>query len=146
MSRFYGTKYKTMDRHVLLRDVDVPDIREYDVYVANGGYAAWKKALTTMTPDEVINVVKDSGLRGRGGAGFPAGMKWSFIPKDIFPKYVVVNGDESEAGTFKDHQIIDGNPHQLIEGVALCAYAVQANTSYIYLRGEFYEPDRKSVV
>lgn len=107
MSGFYGTKNKTMERHVLLRDVDVPDIREYDVYVANDGYAAWKKALTTMKPDEVINAVKDSGLRGRGGAGFPTGVKWSFIPKDIFPRYVVVNGDESEAGTFKDHQIIE---------------------------------------
>jgi NADH-quinone oxidoreductase subunit F len=142
MAKYYGTRNKTMDRHVLLRDVDVPDIREYDVYVANGGYEAWKKALTSMKPDEVIGVVKDSGLRGRGGAGFPAGVKWSFIPKDVFPKYVVVNGDESEAGTFKDHQIIDGNPHQLIEGVALCAYAVQAKTNYIYLRGEFYEPAR----
>ena len=140
MVKYYGSKNKTMDRHVLLRDIDVPNIREYDVYVANGGYEAWKKALTSMKPDEVIAVVKDSGLRGRGGAGFPAGVKWGFIPKDVFPKYVVVNGDESEAGTFKDHQIIDGNPHQLIEGAALCAYAVGANVCYIYLRGEFYEP------
>ena len=129
-----------MDRHVLLRDIDVPDIRDYEVYVASDGYGAWKKALTTMKPEEVIAIVKDSGLRGRGGAGFPAGLKWSFIPKDIFPKYVVVNGDESEAGTFKDHQLIDGNPHQLIEGVALCCYAVQSSVGYIYLRGEFYEP------
>ena len=140
MAKYYGSRNKTMERHVLLRDIDVPDIREYDVYVSNGGYEAWKKALTSMKPDEVIAVVKDSGLRGRGGAGFPAGVKWGFIPKDVFPKYVVVNGDESEAGTFKDHQIIDGNPHQLIEGAALCAYAVQANVCYIYLRGEFYEP------
>ncbi|RME73500.1 MAG: NADH-quinone oxidoreductase subunit NuoF, partial [Chloroflexi bacterium] len=81
--------------------------------------------------------VKKSGLRGRGGAGFPAGVKWSFIPKDIFPKYVVVNSDESEPGTFKDREIIEGNPHQFIEGVALCAYAVGAETAYIYGRGEF---------
>ncbi|MCS7061321.1 MAG: NADH-quinone oxidoreductase subunit NuoF [Anaerolineae bacterium] len=131
-----------MDKHVLLRDLDVPNIRELAVYEANDGYAAWRKALTTMKPEEVIAVVKDSGLRGRGGAGFPAGVKWSFIPKDIFPKYVVVNGDESEAGTFKDHQLLDNNPHQVIEGTALCAYAVQANTAYIYLRGEFLEPSR----
>ncbi|MGQ9903153.1 MAG: NADH-quinone oxidoreductase subunit NuoF [Anaerolineae bacterium] len=131
-----------MDKHVLLRDLDVPNIRELAVYEANDGYAAWRKALTAMKPEEVTAVVKDSGLRGRGGAGFPAGLKWSFIPKDIFPKYVVVNGDESEAGTFKDHQLLDNNPHQVIEGTALCAYAVQANTAYIYLRGEFLEPSR----
>ena len=129
-----------MDKHVLLRDLDIPNIRELDVYQANDGYAAWRKALTGMKPEEVIGVVKDAGLRGRGGAGFPAGVKWSFLPKDVFPKYVVVNGDESEAGTFKDHQLIVNNPHQVIEGVALCAYAVQAGTAYIYLRGEFAEP------
>ncbi len=131
-----------MDKHVLLRDLDVPNIRELAVYQANDGYAAWRKALSAMKPEEVVAVVKDAGLRGRGGAGFPAGLKWSFIPKDIFPKYVVVNGDESEAGTFKDHQLLDNNPHQVIEGTALCAYAVQANTAYIYLRGEFLEPSR----
>lgn len=129
-----------MVKHVLLRDLDIPNIREIDIYQANEGYAAWRKALTGMKPEEVMGVVKDSGLRGRGGAGFPAGVKWSFLPKDVFPKYVVVNGDESEAGTFKDHQLIAKNPHQVIEGVALCAYAVQASTAYIYLRGEFAEP------
>jgi NADH-quinone oxidoreductase subunit F len=129
-----------MDKHVLLRDLDVSNIRDLEVYQANQGYEAWRKALTAMKPEEVMGVVKDSGLRGRGGAGFPAGLKWSFLPKDVFPKYVVVNGDESEAGTFKDHQLVEGNPHQVIEGVALCAYAVQASTAYIYLRGEFYEP------
>src|SRR5512138_466455 len=129
-----------MDKHVLLRDLDVPNIRELAVYEANEGYAAWRKAVGGMKPEEVMGVVKDSGLRGRGGAGFPAGVKWSFLPKDVFPKYVVVNGDESEAGTFKDHQLISKNPHQVIEGVMLCAYAVQASTAYIYLRGEFYEP------
>ncbi len=140
MGGYYGSKNKTMEQHVLLRDVDVPNIREIDVYLAHDGYAAWRKALTTMKPDDVIAVVKDSGLRGRGGAGFPTGVKWGFIPKDVFPRYVVVNGDESEAGTFKDHQIIDGNPHQLIEGILLTCYAVQANVAYVYLRGEFYEP------
>jgi NADH-quinone oxidoreductase subunit F len=132
-----------MEKHVLLRDLDIPNIAELDVYQANEGYAAWRKALGDqggMKPGDVVQVVKDSGLRGRGGAGFPAGVKWGFLPKDVFPKYVVVNGDESEAGTFKDHQLIRKNPHQVIEGVALCSYAVQANTAYIYLRGEFYEP------
>jgi NADH-quinone oxidoreductase subunit F len=130
----------TLEKHILLRDEDVPNIREIDVYTANEGYAAWKKAVTTMKPDEVIGVVKESGLRGRGGAGFPAGLKWSFIPKDIFPKYVTVNCDESEPGTFKDHQLIRSNPHQVIEGTALCAYAIGCNTAYIYCRGEFFEP------
>lgn len=130
----------TMDKHILLRDEDIPNIKQLDVYTQHEGYAAWKKAVTTMKGDEVINVVKDSGLRGRGGAGFPAGVKWSFIPKDIFPKYVTVNCDESEPGTFKDHQLIRNNPHQVIEGTALCAYAIGCNTAYIYCRGEFAEP------
>jgi NADH-quinone oxidoreductase subunit F len=95
-----------------------------------------------MKPEEVTDVVKASGLRGRGGAGFPTGLKWSFIPKDIFPRYVTVNADESEPGTFKDRQIIEKNPHQLIEGTALCAYAVRAEKAYIYCRGEFAEPAR----
>ena len=130
----------TLEKHILLRDEDIPNIREIDIYTANDGYVAWKKAVTSMKGDEVIQVVKDSGLRGRGGAGFPAGLKWSFIPKDIFPKYVTVNCDESEPGTFKDHQLIKNNPHQVIEGTALCAYAIGCNTAYIYLRGEFKEP------
>ena len=132
-----------MEKHLLLRDLDVPNIRELDVYLANDGYAAWKKAVTSMKGEEVLAAVKDSGLRGRGGAGFPAGLKWSFIPKDVFPKYVVVNGDESEPGTFKDHQLVRNNPHQVIEGTALCAYAIGSNLAYIYLRGEFSEPGKE---
>ncbi len=89
-----------MDSHVILRHRDVPNIRQLAVYREQGGYEAFRKAVTEMKPDQVIDVVKASGLRGRGGAGFPAGLKWSFLPKDIFPKYVVVNGDESEPGTF----------------------------------------------
>jgi len=131
-----------MTQRILLRDLDIPNIGQLDVYVKNGGYEALRKALTLMQPDQVTDVVKASGLRGRGGAGFPTGLKWSFIPKDIFPRYVTVNADESEPGTFKDRQIIEKNPHQLIEGTALCAYAVRAEKAYIYCRGEFAEPAR----
>ncbi|MBI3734596.1 MAG: NADH-quinone oxidoreductase subunit NuoF [Chloroflexi bacterium] len=128
--------------HVILRHRNIPDLHRLEVYQAHGGYEGWHKAVTEMKPDALIDLVKASGLRGRGGAGFPAGLKWSFIPKDIFPKYVVVNADESEPGTFKDREIIERNPHQLIEGVALACYAVQAGTGYIYLRGEFKQPAR----
>ncbi len=126
--------------HVILRNRDIPNIAELKVYQAHRGYEAWRNAVTQMKPDALIDLIKASGLRGRGGAGFPAGVKWSFIPKDIFPKYVVVNADESEPGTFKDREIIEKNPHQLIEGVALTCFAVQASTAYIYLRGEFKQP------
>ncbi|MEK6588638.1 MAG: NADH-quinone oxidoreductase subunit NuoF, partial [Chloroflexota bacterium] len=99
------------------------------------------------TPDQVIQIVKDSGLRGRGGAGFPTGVKWSFLTPDVFPRYVVANADESEPGTFKDREIMERNPFQFLEGVAICAFAAQANVAYIYCRGEFWdltaELDRK---
>ena len=126
-----------LEKYVLLRHRDVENIHEIDVYTANEGYVALEKALKEMEPSAVTDEVKKSGLRGRGGAGFPAGVKWSFIPKDMYPKYVVVNADESEPGTFKDRELIEKNPHQMIEGIALCAYAVGATTAYIYGRGEF---------
>jgi NADH-quinone oxidoreductase subunit F len=124
--------------HILLRELDIPDIGNFDVYVAHGGYEALRKALT-MQPDEVIQVVKDSNLRGRGGAGFPAGVKWGFVPKVEGPKYVAVNADESEPGTFKDRQIMEKNFHQMLEGALICAYAIQATAIYIYARGEFWD-------
>jgi NADH-quinone oxidoreductase subunit F len=124
--------------HILLRDLDIPDIGQFDVYVKNGGYEGLKKALS-MAPDEVTQLVKDSNLRGRGGAGFPTGLKWSFVPKVEGPKYVAVNADESEPGTFKDRQILEKNAHQLIEGALICGYAIQATAVYIYLRGEFWD-------
>jgi NADH-quinone oxidoreductase subunit F len=108
-------------------------------YQAEDGYAAWHKALTKMTPDEVIEQVKASGLRGRGGAGFPAGNKWSFIPKAPGTKYVAVNADESEPGTFKDRELIEVEPHRVLEGVALCCYAIGAETAFVYIRGEYVE-------
>ncbi len=126
-----------LEKHVLFRHRDVENIHKIDIYEANEGYVGLKKALTEMAPTEVIDTVKAAGLRGRGGAGFPAGIKWSFIPKDITPKYIVVNADESEPGTFKDREIMTDNPHQFIEGVILCAYAVGAETAYVYGRGEF---------
>ena len=103
----------------------------------DGGYDAARKAITSLTPDETIELVKDSGLRGRGGAGFPTGVKWSFVPKDVFPKYIVVNHDEGEPGTFKDREIAERDPHGLIEGIMIAAWANQANKAFIYCRGEF---------
>ena len=124
--------------NILFRELEVPNIREYDVYRANDGYKALEKAVS-MKPSEVIDIVKASNLRGRGGAGFPTGVKWSFIPQAEPVKYVTVNCDESETGTFKDRQIMENNPHQLIEGALICAYAIQATAVYIYLRGEFWD-------
>ena len=129
-----------MDKHVLLRHRDTPDIHKLPVY---GEYTALKKSVTTLTPDQVINEVKASGLRGRGGAGFPAGVKWSFVPKDRLPHYVTVNADESEPGTFKDRELMEFNPHQVIEGAAIAGYAVGATRVYHYLRGEFKPVARK---
>lgn len=116
------------------------DARTYDGWVKRGGYKALEKALA-MDPAGVIDEVKESGLRGRGGAGFPAGVKWGFMPKERkAPHYLCVNADESEPGTFKDREIMRWTPHGLIEGAAITAHAIQAETSYIYVRGEFTEP------
>lgn len=125
--------------HILLRHRDIPDINTFNVYKKNGGFAAFKNAVTRMKPNEVTDVVKNSGLRGRGGAGFPTGMKWAFIDNKNWPHYVVANADESEPGTFKDREIMEGNPFQFLEGVAIASYAVGANAAYIYLRGEFWQ-------
>ena len=103
----------------------------------DGAYEAIETAINELEPDETIELVKSSGLRGRGGAGFPTGLKWSFVPKDIFPKYIVVNHDEGEPGTFKDRELAESDPHQLIEGIAIAAWANQANHAFIYCRGEF---------
>ncbi len=124
--------------HLLLRHREIPDISLLDVYKKNAGFEAYKKAVTGMKPQAVIDVVKASGLRGRGGAGFPTGVKWSFIPNSIWPHYVVANADESEPGTFKDREIMERNPFQFLEGVAISAFATGANAAYIYLRGEFW--------
>ncbi len=125
--------------HILLRHRDVENIHKLDVYRANGGYEGLKKALTEMTPAEVIDVVRASGLRGRGGAGFPTGIKWGFIPKDAEEVYILINTDESETGTFKDRELSEKNPHQVIEGAIIAAYAVGAKRIYNYFRGEFMD-------
>jgi len=114
--------------------------RTYAGWVERGGYQGLRKALG-MTPDAIIEELKASGLRGRGGAGFPTGLKWSFMPKgDGKPHYLCCNADESEPGTFKDREIMRWTPHALIEGCAIACYAIGAETCYIYIRGEFTEP------
>jgi len=132
-----------MSAYILYRHRDIPNLNQLDVYQKNGGFEAIKKAIKTMSPAAVLNEVKDSGLRGRGGAGFPTGMKWSFLPGNLWPHYVVANADESEPGTFKDREILESNPFQFLEGLMLAAYAVQANDAYIYLRGEFWQIARR---
>ncbi|MDQ7026880.1 MAG: NADH-quinone oxidoreductase subunit NuoF [Anaerolineae bacterium] len=127
-------------KHIVLRHLDIgkPIIKLKDYEKRAGGYDGFKKAVK-MEKSAVIDEVKASGLRGRGGAGFPAGVKWSFIPQNEPIKYVTVNADESETGTFKDRLIMEQNPHQLIEGALTCAYAIGAKAVYIYLRGEFWD-------
>lgn len=117
-----------------------PEARTYEGWKKRGGYTALEKALS-MAPGEIIEIVKESGLRGRGGAGFPTGLKWSFMPKEkTKPHYLCCNADESEPGTFKDREIMRWTPHALIEGCAIAQYAIQAEVTYIYIRGEFTEP------
>jgi len=113
-----------------------PNMAEYE---ANGGYRATRLALLEKRPDELLALLKESNLRGRGGAGFPTAMKWSFVPmgEGSGPKYLVVNADEMEPGTFKDRLLMEGDPHQLIEGIILSAYTIQAETAYIFIRGEY---------
>ncbi|RME03595.1 MAG: NADH oxidoreductase (quinone) subunit F [Planctomycetota bacterium] len=121
---------------VLTKYVGKKDSHTLRFYKSHGGYEAFKKALK-MKPEDIIEMVKQSGLRGRGGAGFPTGLKWSFVPKEPGQKYLCVNGDESEPGTFKDRIILEHDPHQLLEGCLICCYAVGIQTCYVYLRGEF---------
>ncbi|MEK7484420.1 MAG: NADH-quinone oxidoreductase subunit NuoF [Planctomycetota bacterium] len=121
----------------LLKYINEPDAPTLKFYLAHDGYKAAEKVLKTKKPDEVIDEVKKSGLRGQGGAGFPCGSKWSFVPKDNKkPKYLVINADESEPGSFKDRLLIDRFPHQMLEGIIIAAYAIGSKTAYIYIRGE----------
>jgi len=123
---------------LLLRNIGIADSHTLATYQSRGGYQSWRKVVESMKPAQLIDEVKASGLRGRGGAGFPTGMKWSFVPKDNpKPKYLVCNADESEPGTFKDRLLIEQDPHALIEGTLIAAYAIQSHTAFIYIRGEF---------
>ncbi|HEY4062789.1 MAG TPA: NADH-quinone oxidoreductase subunit NuoF [Puia sp.] len=127
-----------MGRKLLLDKANVEGIRTYEVYRREGGYASVEKALKTMTPDQVTDEVKKSGLRGRGGAGFPTGLKWSFLAKpEGVPRYLVCNADESEPGTFKDRYLMEFLPHLLIEGLIVSSYALGSKRTYIYIRGEY---------
>ena len=128
-----------MGKKLLLNNDHLPGINTYDVYRKNGGYASVEKAIKTMTPEAIVEEVKKSGLRGRGGAGFPTGMKWSFLAKpEGVARYLVCNADESEPGTFKDRYLMERIPHLLIEGMITSSFALGANTSYIYIRGEYF--------
>ncbi len=127
-----------MTKKLLLENVHIEGINSYDVYRKNGGYSAVEKALKKMSPDDIVEEVKKSGLRGRGGAGFPTGMKWSFLAKpEGVPRHLLCNADESEPGTFKDRYLMEKIPHLLIEGMILSSFALGANQSYIYIRGEY---------
>src|SRR5579863_1518408 len=130
-------KGSPLEVKVITRRMGIPNSPSIDVFLQNDGYKALKKAFE-LGPEGVINEVKNSGLRGRGGAGFNTGMKWSFVPKNINkPKYMVCNADESEPGTCKDRPLIEFDPHQLIEGIAIGGFAIQSNQGYIYVRGEY---------
>jgi NADH-quinone oxidoreductase subunit F len=136
----YPHKPHPRETTVLSQYFGDPEARTLDGWKKRGGYTAFERALG-MAPADIVNVVKDSGLRGRGGAGFPTGVKWSFMkPGDGKPHYLCCNADESEPGTFKDREIMRWTPHALVEGCAIGAYAIGAETAYIYIRGEFTEP------
>ena len=127
-----------MGRKLLLEHVDVPGIETFEIYRKQGGYRSVEKALKSMSPEQVVEEVQKAGLKGRGGAGFPTGMKWSFLAKpDGVPRYLVCNADESEPGTFKDRYLMEKIPHLLVEGMITSSYALGANTSHIYIRGEY---------
>ncbi len=127
-----------MARKILLEHDEIPGIETYAVYRKNGGYKSVEKALKTMSPEQVVEEVQKSGLRGRGGAGFPTGLKWSFLAKpEGVPRYLLCNADESEPGTFKDRYLMEKIPHRLIEGMIVSSYALGSNLSFIYIRGEY---------
>lgn len=125
-----------MPELIVTKNMDVPGLDTLEVYQRYEGYQGLKNALTEYQPDELVEMVKKSGLRGRGGAGFPTGMKWSFLAKNDKPRYLCCNSDESEPGTCKDRMMMEKNPHQLVEGVAICSYACRVNTAFIFIRGE----------
>lgn len=128
---------------ILTRNIGVPDSWTLATYRARGGYQALEKALKTYQPEDIVTMVRDSGLRGRGGAGFPCGVKWGFLPKDERPRYLICNADESEPGTFKDRLLLEEDPHQVLEGIIISCYAIRARLAFIYMRGEFFLAARR---
>lgn len=133
-----------MTEKILSGNFNLENLFRLDVYEKKGGYAAVKKAVKNMTPEEILKEVKDANLRGRGGAGFPAGVKWGFVPKDADqPKYLCVNADEGEPGTIKDRYIMTHNPHMLIEGIIITSFCVEIHHAFIYIRGEYEHAARR---
>src|SRR5437763_1904863 len=126
----------SMPELIITKDIDAPGLDTIEGYRQHGGYEALEKALKEYQPDDLVEMVKKSGLRGRGGAGFPTGMKWSFLAKNDKLRYLCCNADESEPGTFKDRMLMEKNPHQLVEGVIITSYACRVTTAFIYVRGE----------
>jgi NADH-quinone oxidoreductase subunit F len=126
-----------MQNKVLLRNVGVPNSYEIETYIQRGGYRVWQETLKQRQPAEIVEVVLNSGLRGRGGAGFPAGRKWMFLPKGVHPRYLVCNADEGEPGTFKDRVLMEHDPHGVIEGIMISSYACEVEHAFIYIRGEY---------
>ena len=124
---------------ILFRHREIENFDDLNTYKAHAGFKAFEQCVTSIEPEQIKQTVKEAGLRGRGGAGFPTGLKWQFIDDNNWPHYVVVNADESEPGTFKDREIMEKNPWQFLEGVMICAFAVGVHDAYIYLRGEFWE-------
>ena len=128
---------------LLLRNVNRPGSRAIETYLSAGGYQGLRRILKELTPEKFVEEVKTSGLRGRGGAGFPTGVKWGFLPKGKDkPRYLCVNADESEPGTFKDRLLIEKDPHLVLEGVIASAWAIECHTAFFYIRGEFHEGAR----
>src|SRR5438445_5319131 len=128
---------------LLTRNLGKPGSETLDVYLATGGYQGLRRVLQEQSPEKFVEEVKTSGLRGRGGAGFSTGMKWGFLPKTKDrPRYLCVNADESEPGTFKDRLLIESDPHLLLEGIICSAYAIECHTAFFYIRGEFYKACR----
>jgi NADH-quinone oxidoreductase subunit F len=123
---------------ILTQHIGTADLWTLEMYRAHGGYRVLEHVLKACQPDELITMIRDAGLRGRGGAGFPSGVKWGFLPKDDRPRYLICNGDESEPGTFKDRVLLEDNPHLVLEGLIISCYAVRVRLAFIYLRGEFF--------
>ncbi len=132
--------YRTggMEPRYLMARLNTPDSHKIETYEADGGYETVRRVLSEVEPAAMVDEIKASGIRGRGGAGFPTGIKWGFLPQGLFPRYLVVNADESEPGTFKDRLVMEYDPHQLIEGIILSAHAIESEKAFIYLRGEYY--------